>query len=364
MSLLQHLEWERPAVEPHRDLRAELRMLRRLGFVPGAIAYYTTCPWVVRSAESFDLSHFGLAYTDFNFAETIGLVVSQDNSCRFCYAASRAMLRFMGYSEERIRRLEENLVGAELNRREHVALDYARRVSRANPIPARQEQKPLSEAGFAADEIKEIAYVAAVNVYYNRLSTMTAVPPESIEKLSEEDGLSKVVRPIIGWYLRTRRRRGQLAPLTAEERRGPYSSAVVALDRLPCAKILRGVIDDAWTSLLLPRRKKALIMAVVARGLECAAVEREAQVELDAEGLDATAVDQILTHLGSPLLDPIETAIVRVARESIWYRPVEIQRQARALRDQLSEGQFLEFVGVAALANMICRVHAVAEGDR
>ena len=358
MSGLQHLEWERPAVEPHRDLRTELRMLRKLGFVPGAIAYYTLCPWVVRSTEAFELSHYGLAYTEFDFADTIGLVVSQDNSCRFCYAASRAVLRFMGYSEERIRRLEENLVGAELDRREHLALDFARRVSRANPIPAPAEQEPLRAAGFDLDEIREIAYVAAVNVYYNRLSTLTAVPPESVERLGEE-GFSKVMRPLIGWYLRTRRRRGRLAPLTVEERRGPYSSAVLALDGLPAAKVLRGVIDDAWRSPLLPRRKKALIMAVVARGLDCAEVERDAQVELDAEGLDAETVDQILTHLGSSRLQPGEATIVRVARESIWYRPAEIQRQARALREQLSEGQFLEFVGIAALANMICRVHAV-----
>jgi alkylhydroperoxidase family enzyme len=105
-------------------------------------------------------------------------------------------------------------------------------------------------------------------------------------------------------------------------------------------------------------------MAVVARGLACAAVEREAKRELDAEGLDATAVDEILTHLGSPRLDAGETAIVRVARESIWYRPIDIQRQARTLREQWSEGQFLEFIGVAALANMICRLHAVEDGDR
>jgi hypothetical protein len=274
------------------------------------------------------------------------------------------MLRFMGYSEERIRRLEENLAGAELDRRERLALDYARRVSRANPIPTTQEQKQLSEAGFSAGEIKETAYVAAVNVFYNRLSTMPALPPESIEQFSEGDGLFRVVRPILGLYLRTRRRHGKLVPLTAEERRGPYSSAVVALDGLPGAKVLRGVIDDAWRSPLLPRRQKALVMAVVARGLACAAVEREAKRELDAEGLDATAVDEILTHLGSPRLDAGETAIVRVARESIWYRPIDIQRQARTLREQWSEGQFLEFIGVAALANMICRLHAVEDGDR
>jgi AhpD family alkylhydroperoxidase len=362
MPLLQEIEWEPPAVAARRDLRTELRMLRRLGFVPAAIAYYTSCPWIVRSAEAFDLLHIGLVYTDFEFAETIGLVVSQDNSCRFCYAASRAMLRFMGHSEDRIRRLEQNLLGAELDRRERLALDFARRVSRANPIPSAAEQEPLRAESFTAGEIEEIAFVAAVNVYYNRLSTLSAVPTESIERLGES-GLTKIARPLIGWYLRTRRRRGRLVPLTAEERNGPCSSAVVALDGLPAAKALRAVIDDAWRSDLLPKRKKALIAAVVARGLGCGAAEREARAELAEEGLDAAAVEPILTHLGSPHLDPTEAAIVRVARESIWYRPAEIQRQARALRERMSEGEFLEFVGFTALANMVCRLHAVADEE-
>jgi alkylhydroperoxidase family enzyme len=360
MPLLHEIEWEPPAIEPRRDLGAQLRMLRKLGFVPGAIAYYTSCPWIVRSVLAFDIVRFGLVYVDFDFAETIGLVVSQDNSCRFCYAASRAMLRFIGHSEDRIRRLEQNLVGAELNARERLALDFARRVSRANPIPSRAEQEPLRAAGFASGEIREIAYLAALNVYYNRLSTLPAVPTDAMERMGQS-GLMKLARPLIGWYLRTRRHRGRLQPLTEEERSGTCSSAVLALDGLPAAKVLRAVIDDAARSTLLSRRHKALVAAVIARGLGCTESEREAQAALAAQGLDAAAVDQILAHLGSPHLDPTEAAMVRVARESIWYRPAEIQRQARALRERLSEGEFLEFVGVTALANAVCRLHAVVD---
>jgi AhpD family alkylhydroperoxidase len=363
MPAMHEIEWESPAVEPRRDLRAELRMLRQLGFVPSAIAYYSACPWIVRSTAAFDLLRLGLVYTSFDFAETVGLVVSQDNSCRFCYAASRAMLRFMGYPEERIQRLEQNLLAAELDHRERLALDFARRVSRANPIPTRAEQEPLSAAGFSAGEIKEIAFVASVHVYYNRLSTLTALPPQRIEQLGQS-GMMKYALPLIGWYMRSRRRRGRPEALTEEERRGPWSVSVVALDGLPGAKALRAVIADAWTSALLSRRKKALILAVVARGLGSGGVEREARAALGAEGLDAPAVEQILTHLGSPQLDPTEAAIVRIARGSIWYEASEIQRQVRTLRGLMSDAEFLEFIGMAALANMICRLHAVAEGDR
>jgi AhpD family alkylhydroperoxidase len=362
MPSMQEIEWESPAVEPRRALWAKLTMLHELGFVPSVIDYYSACPWIVRSMAKFDLLRVGLVYTSFDFAETVGLAVSQDNSCRFCYAASRAMLRFMGYSEDRIRRLEQNLLVAELDKRGRLALEFARRVSRANPIPTAAEREPLLAAGFTADEIKEIAFVAAVHLYYNRLSTLTALPPQPIERIGKS-GWTKVTLPLIGWYMRSRRRRGRVEALPDEARRGRFSSPVAALDGLPAAGALRAVIDDAWQSPLLSKRKKAIVHAVVARGLGNRAAEREARAELAGEGLDEAAAEQMLTHLGSPHLDPVETAIARVARESIWYRPAEIQRQVRALRERMSDAEVLEFIGVAALANMACRLQAALGGE-
>ena len=66
-------------------------------------------------------------------------------------------------------------------------------------------------------------------------------------------------------------------------------------------------------------------------------------------------MDEILSHLASPKLDPIEAAIVPFARETIRYRPADIQRRGRKLLEQLSVEQFMELVGVVGLANGICR---------
>jgi len=110
---------------------------------------------------------------------------------------------------------------------------------------------------------------------------------------------------------------------------------------------------------VLPRRTKAFAFAVVARGLGCSLSEREAVRLLTAEGVTAAEIDATLAHLASPVLDPIEAAIVPFARETIWYRPVQIQRRARALRAQLTREQFLELVGITALANAVCRLSAV-----
>ena len=67
----------------------------------------------------------------------------------------------------------------------------------------------------------------------------------------------------------------------------------------------------------------------------------------------------MLTHLGSPELDPIEAAVVPFARETVRYRPEDIQRRARDLRAMLTEEEFLELVGVLALANGTCRLSLV-----
>ena len=68
---------------------------------------------------------------------------------------------------------------------------------------------------------------------------------------------------------------------------------------------------------------------------------------------------EFLAHLGSPDLEPIENAIAPFARETIRYRTVQIQRRARALREQLSLEEFVETVGMVTLANLVCRLGVV-----
>jgi AhpD family alkylhydroperoxidase len=263
MTLLHEIEWEAPLIEPYRDPDAEASMRKKYGFVMDSVAFYSRSPWIVRSQVRFDIQRDVLVHVDVDLAEIIGLVVSQDNSCRFCYAAWRALLRLQGYSQSRIERLEENLAAA-LSASDRVAVDFARRVSRANPIPSRAEWKPLEAAGIEPGAIKELAFLAALNVYYNRLATLLAVPTASIEEAAK-NALHDWARPVLGWYARVRRRRGRVAPLPAERRMGPFSPAVLALDGLPVAFALRDVIDDAWSSSILPLRTKAFVFAVVAR---------------------------------------------------------------------------------------------------
>jgi alkylhydroperoxidase family enzyme len=199
-----------------------------------------------------------------------------------------------------------------------------------------------------------------LNVYYNRLATLLAVPTASIEEAGKNARLDWA-RPVLGWYARVRRRRGRAAPLPAERRTGPFSPAVLALDGLPVALALRDVIDDAWSSSILPLRTKAFVFAVVARGLGSDWAERHARAMLLAEGMTEQGYEEVLAHLSGAELTPAEAALGPLVRETVWYRTTSLQRHAQRVRPRFSAEEFLEFVGIAALANAVCRLSAVAD---
>jgi hypothetical protein len=100
------------------------------------------------------------------------------------------------------------------------------------------------------------------------------------------------------------------------------------------------------------------MLAVIAHGLGCRACATEIEEAVQKEGLDEPALIQVLTHLDAPELDDAERVLVRFARDTIWYEPAALQRRTRALRDRLSEPQLIESIGVASLANGLCRMGA------
>ena len=126
-----------------------------------------------------------------------------------------------------------------------------------------------------------------------------------------------------------------------------------------CAHAVRAGGEYAWASPHLTRRCKLLMLAVVARGLGCEVCALEVGEALRGEGLTETTITQALTHLDAPELDPVERLLVPFARDTIWYEPAPMQRRARALRDRLTGPQLLEAIGVAALANGLCRMSAM-----
>jgi AhpD family alkylhydroperoxidase len=107
MTLLQNTEWEAPLLEPQRDRALERWARRRMGIVPPGMGYLTACPEIVHMYYELDFAP--LIHVGHDLAGLIALVVSQDNSCRYCYAGMRVLLVLMGVAEERIQKLEHTL---------------------------------------------------------------------------------------------------------------------------------------------------------------------------------------------------------------------------------------------------------------
>jgi AhpD family alkylhydroperoxidase len=357
---LYDVEWEACVLEPRRDPELETYVRRTLGMVPPAVRYFTPSPWLVRGMAS--LGHFGspLVHLDYEFDDLLGLVVSQENSCRYCFAVQEMMLRVHGYSAERVRRVEQDFLGAEIDPRRKMALDLARRISRASPRVTAAEVQPLLEAGWSPAALRELVYVAAYHVFMNRLMAMPAIPPYRDERVADHWAL-RWAAPVVRLWIGRSWRRARSQPLPPEARQGPWSALVVALDGLPSARALRATLDEALTSSTLPLRTKALVFAVVARSLGCSGGQREAAALAERAGLGAAELDEIVAHLGAPGLAPADAALVPFARVTTRARPIQLQQGLRALREVLTPEETVEAVGLCALANSLCRMSLVTE---
>ncbi|MGH7787631.1 MAG: carboxymuconolactone decarboxylase family protein, partial [Candidatus Binatia bacterium] len=282
MGALDAIEWQACMLEPVRNREAERYLRRTTGMVSPLARYFLDSPWVVHALGQLDVGCVPLRHVDPSLASMIALVVSQDNSCRFCYAATRGVLQILGFPEARIRGLEDGFLGAEFTPLQRAALDLARSISRAAPLCSRDAARPLLDAGGTPGLAQEVAYLAACNVFFNRISTLAALPPADTEGLASRWWI-RLLRPLIASRVRNPVATAP-TPLQPAQRLGLYADFVNALDGLPAAPRLRAVLDDAWDAPLLPRRLKALVFAVVGRGLGCALSEAEASQALQGEG--------------------------------------------------------------------------------
>ena len=357
MKLLRDTEWEDPLLEPRRDRELERWAKQRMGMVLPGMEYLGDCPQIARM--DLELTHAALSHVGLDLMGLIGLVVSQDNACRYCYAGVRVLLSLRGVDEQRIRELEHALQTARGDPQIEPALAFARRISRANPLPSAPERKELRAAGYSDEAVRELAFHAGRVVVANRMATLPAIPPKLPERVAQP-WVFRLARPVLAWWLGPLvHQGGEPDLLPGDLERGPYAGLVRALHGLPAARALRTALDEAWASPHSTPRAKALVFAVVARGLGARRAEREAVRLLAEEGLGPAETERILADLAGPELDPVEAAFVPYARETLWYEPAPIQRRGRRLLEQLTPEQFVELVGLASLANMVGRLDVV-----
>lgn len=358
MARMSEIEWEPCLLTQRPAPELEARFERETGRPGGLMRYFEGSPWIGDTLLRVSVQLMTFVHIDPALIDQAGLVVSQDNSCRFCFGAQRAFMRVLGMSEQRIARLEQDLLTGDFNPRERAALDFARRVSQSKPLAAEADLVPLREAGFSEDEIIELAGLVGLHLFLNRMSTFVALPPEPMEQFPDQWWV-RLLRPVVAARFRRMRRRSKPVQLLDVERSGPMCDFVNALDGLPMARDLRIVIDRLWGSSSLGPRTVSLLFAVVARALGSKRCEQEATRLLLEQGFSEADVDQVLTHLSSPALSEIERVLVPLARETVWYQPAQIQRRCAEAQAQLPDEQFLDFLGAVALLNSLCRLGVI-----
>jgi AhpD family alkylhydroperoxidase len=362
LNALAQVPWESCCIEPRPDRALEAYARQRMGVPNLGVRYFSAVPWVVHAMVDLNVGNGLLMHLDLRTADLIGLVVSQENSCRFCYSAVRAVLWFLGMDKERIQRIEQDLSRADLTPAARAALEYARCQSRTGPSGAHAAWAALRGAGISAAEAREIAFSVALTDFSNRLHTIPAIPTLPVERLSER-WVMRLLRPLIDRVMSSHRRRGSAVAAVAMAPGVPYAGLIAAFGHSPIGAALARALDEMWASTVLSRRCKLLIFAVVSRGLPCEVCEVEVGQALQREGLDAIAVSRLLTHLDGPELEPLERLLMQFARETLWYEPATLQRHTRVLRNQLGTEQLIEAIGVAALANGLCRMAAVVMAE-
>jgi alkylhydroperoxidase family enzyme len=358
-SALEHVAWETCLIDPQPDRALEAYARRKTGIPVGSIRYFTSVPWLARALVDLHPEYGLLMHLDQNIADLLTLIVSRENSCRFCYAAQRALLWGQGMSEAHIQQLEQEL-SAGLAPRTAAAIAFGRTQSRVGPAAARDACEALHGAGFGEEEMKEIAFTVAATDFSNRAHTIPAIPARPLERMPDQF-LPRLLRPIINRVIERHRSRGQSTPLERAPSH-PYARLIERYAGSPIASALGQTIEEMWASPHLTQRCKLLIFAVIARGLSSEVCALEIRKALEGEGLNEPTLALILTHLDAPDLDGIERLLVRFARETIWFDPAALQRRARGLRDRLSIPQLIEVIGVTSLANGLCRMGAVVMG--
>lgn len=355
---LAHVAWEPCLLEPRPDRAIEAYARRRFGMPNPTVRHFTAAPWVARAAVDLHPEYGLLLRLDQQTADLIGLIVSQENACRYCFSAVRALLWFQGMDRGRIERIERDLAGAELSPRTRAAIAYARSQSREGPAGARRGWSGLREAGFDALERKEIAFTVALTDIANRLCTIPALPVAPVEHMPEQ-WATRLLRPLIHWLTARTRRRGSAVPAPEVDANQPYARLVAAFAGSPIAQALAHTLAEMWASTHLTRRCKLLVFAVVSRALPCEVCELEIGRALATEALDAATIAQTLRDLDAPGLSAVERALLPFVRETLWYEPAKLQRHARALRTVLTAEQLVEAIGTVAVANGLCRMAAV-----
>jgi uncharacterized peroxidase-related enzyme len=144
----------------------------RLGFVPNVLRLFALRPQhLVRWWAHYDellRSESGLTKAQ---REMIAVVVSVQNRCHYCIVSHSAALRKLTGDPALVDRLATGYKYAQLDPKERAMLDFAVRLTEESHRMTEADVEALRSAGWSDEDVFDIAEVAAMFNFTNRLAS-------------------------------------------------------------------------------------------------------------------------------------------------------------------------------------------------
>jgi uncharacterized peroxidase-related enzyme len=148
------------------------RPLEKLGFVPNVLRVYAIRPRHLRLwNEFYDELMRGDSGLTKSQREMIAVVVSAANRCHYCIVSHSAALRKLTGDPILVEQLQTNYAFAKVEPKEREMLDFAVKLTEQSHRCTERDVETLREAGWTDEDIMDIAEVAAMFNFTNRLAS-------------------------------------------------------------------------------------------------------------------------------------------------------------------------------------------------
>ena len=357
VDLLSEIEWHEPLFPSRSDSEFEKEFSARFGGnVPEIYRRVSDVPWLREFC--IKIERLRPVFLSPRMMDIGAMVTAQENSCRYCYGATRASMRTLGYSERMISQIERDVQVAGLNELERAFISFCRNLARSNPRPSGKERKNLLELGFSPQAIAEMAAWITGQCFMNRVATIIAAPPlHDYEKMAESLFV-RLMRPLLALKPRNHH---YVETGAMPEEITHFPHIINALKNLPMAPVLYEALQSAFSPSRLSLLLKLLMFSVVALSLNCKFCQMGVKEKLIEEGLDEEEINTCLSTLTSPRLTPAEENLLAWTRETVHFQAGFIQKRTRELAQEIDQASLLEAIGIASLANSVVRLAVLLE---
>lgn len=151
----------------------------KLGLIPNVFRVFSLTP--AHFLKWFSYYDYLLRTEDAQLSrkerEMIALVVSAENRCEYCLASHSAYLRELTGDAALPDKLIHNYRRVSLNERERTLLDFAVRMTNDSATMSEDDLTPLRAQGLSDEAIFEVAQVAAMFNFTNRLANALGWKP-------------------------------------------------------------------------------------------------------------------------------------------------------------------------------------------